>query len=1115
MRLIIAGLVSGLIGLNLSTALAQSEGYYQSPAFNNDVLVFSSEGDLWRAAPNGSVAMRLTTHPEVETAPKLSPDGQWIAFQASYDGPTEVYLMPVNGGAPQKLTSEGGNVSVRGWLDDETILYNTGNVALSRIGLLRTVNRASHAVSDIPLADVGDATLSDDGKTLFFSRYGLKATNDNAVLYRGGAMTTLWSFELGGDAEAKQLATDFDAPLRHPMWWQGRIYFISDKSGADNIWSVGEDGGDARQHTSSERWLMKSPYLSDGRIVYQSGADLFSYDISENTTADIPISLMSDSDYRRERWISDPLNYLSSAELAPDGESVTLTARGRFVSTFIKERRRVEYRISETARARSAVEGSSGAWIYALIDDGSSGEIWRFPADGVGEAEALTAGTDTYIWELTASPHHETLLYTDKKGRLFLFDPETRKSLLVDETAGSSDYAFGDITWSAGGRYFAYGFYDGRDIAQIAVYDTKTKEKTVLTSGKYESFSPAFSRDGAWLYFISNRYFNADPSSPWGDRNMGPAFRERGKLYALQLDSEAAFPFTSPDELALAEDDEDEADGEDADKEEASDDKAGDDNGSVEDEVEADIDFSGVSSRLFELPVKNGAYGALLASRKHLLVLVGGGSDLVFSGEQDTSLKRIKISADDPELESFTGDVEQFAITGDADTLMILKGERGSARFYLISPDKGFPSELSDSMVRVSDWKLRIKAKKEWEQMVHDAWRMHRDFAFDPKLRNVDWQSVGDHYLPMANRLGHRTELNDLMGQMTSELGILHSQLRQGELPDDEEGGSPAFLAATYETAENGVRIVSVYQGERDRPETLGPLSGQGKDIRVGDVITAVDGVYVNSEESLADQLVMKSGQQVLLDIDRNGEHFREIVEPVSGRSQNMLRYRDWVEHNRQAVADATDGGIGYLHLRAMGSGDAESFARDFYEHFDKDGLIIDVRGNSGGNIDSWIIGTLLRKAWAFWKSPHGGPAYTNMQQAFRGHLVVLIDEGTYSDGETFAAGIKALEIAPLIGRQTAGAGIWLSDRNRLVDGGQARVAEYGQYGLDGRWLLEGRGVTPDIEVDTPPHAAYLGRDDQLDRALSYLEDKIAREPVSELIPETIPPVGTPGRDVR
>jgi len=286
--------------------------------------------------------------------------------------------------------------------------------------------------------------------------------------------------------------------------------------------------------------------------------------------------------------------------------------------------------------------------------------------------------------------------------------------------------------------------------------------------------------------------------------------------------------------------------------------------------------------------------------------------------------------------------------------------------------------------------------------------------------------------------------------------------------------------------------------------------------MHLDDVITASDGVAISTTAQLSERLTQKAGQQVRIDFRRGSAQLSRIAVPASRREESGLLYADWVQHNREAVAAASGGRIGYLHLRAMGAADVASFARDYFEHFDKDGIIIDVRGNRGGNIDSWIIGTLLRKVWAYWPSPiSGGPTSTNMQQTFRGHLAVLIDEGTYSDGETFSAGVKALDIAPLIGVQTAGAGIWLSDRNSLVDGGQARVAESGQFGLDGRWLVEGRGVSPDITVENMPHAAYLGQDSQLDAALSYLKDKIAAEPIPPLTPRAYPPLGEYGEDVK
>nr|WP_070958967.1 S41 family peptidase [Hyphomonas sp. Mor2] len=1082
----LAALSLSLLG---NTAQAQDRGYYQSPTLNDEILVFSSEGDLWRTRANGGTAVRLTTHPEVETSPILSPDGQWIAFQASYDGPSEVYVISVTGGTPQRLTHEGGGATVRGWVDNDTVLYRTTNISGRIPRILRTIDRRSFTVSDIPYDNADLATLDTGSNHLFFTRYGLSMFSDNAVLYRGGRMAQLWRGDVDGETEAVRLAADFGAPIRHPMYANGRVYFVSDKSGADNIWSVDTDGLDPRQHTQRTQSQIRTPQLNNDKIVFQSGADLFTYDISGETIAPIDVFLMSDGDYQRERWIDNPLAYLESARMNPQGDALVVTARGRIASAFTGQRRRIDHQFPKEKRARSAAYSGDGESIYVILDHDDSGEIWRFPADGQGDPVQLTQSTDTHIWGIYPAPHDNTLLYSDKGGRLFLLDPETRQSQLIDTTSSGNDFAFFDFNWSAGGRYLTYGFYDDRDMRRVALYDTESGQKSVVTTGKFESFGPAISTDGAWLYFVSNRNFEASPGSPWGDRNMGPAFQSRGQIFAVQLDPDAAFPFDPPSELSRASKDGNGSD-------EAEDDA---------DQGEADIPMNGLASRLYQVPVPAGTYFALSATEKHLFVINVDGSPI---------LQRLAFTHQAPELSDFASNVQSYELSADGKKVFVQTGNGRDPKFVIVPADKDFPSDTSKQTVRLSDWTLRIDPKDEWRQLVLDAWRLHRDFAYDPNLRGVDWNAVRDRYVPLRDRIGHRSEVNDLLRQMAAELGILHSQVRGGDQPEDRESGEPSFLGATYIARPNGLEITSIYNGEPDRVETLGALQEPGVDVAVGDILQAVDGMRIRTEIELANALTMKAGEEVLLDFSRGGERRQEIVTPMTARRTAMLRYRHWVERNRKRVAEQSDDQIGYLHLRAMTSGDLASFARDFYEHHDKPGLIIDVRGNSGGNVDSIILSTLLRQAWAFWRQPSGGPATTNMQQTFRGHLAVLINEGTYSDGETFAAGIKALDLAPTIGTQTAGAGIWLSDRNPLSDRGQARIAEFAQYGADGRWLIEGRGVSPDIEVVNPPKATYGGEDAQLARALSYLTDKIAAEPVPDLSPRPLPPLGITGEDV-
>lgn len=393
--------------------------------------------------------------------------------------------------------------------------------------------------------------------------------------------------------------------------------------------------------------------------------------------------------------------------------------------------------------------------------------------------------------------------------------------------------------------------------------------------------------------------------------------------------------------------------------------------------------------------------------------------------------------------------------------------------------------------------------------MFADAWRMHRDFLYDKELRGLDWQAVRARYEPLVARVTDRSELSDLLAQMTAELGVLHSQVGGGDLRHDPQAPAPAHLGARFEPAAGGLRIAKIWRTDPDLPSERSPLAQPGVDARAGDLLVAVNGRSVASLEDLAGQLVQQAGQQVLLEFERAGVRHRTVATPVPPRRESELRYGDWALSRRERVDAAGAGRIGYLHLRAMGPGDIASFARDFYAQVDREGLIVDVRRNSGGNIDSWILEKLLRRPWAFWQAAGGTPS-SNMQQSLRGHLVVLMDQLTYSDGETFAAGFRALGLGPLIGRRTAGAGVWLRDRNRLADSGIARVAEFAQFDLTGAFLIEGQGVAPDIEVDNPPNATWRGEDAQLDAAVAHLLRTLDERPLPALEGGPLPPVQQP-----
>ena len=344
--------------------------------------------------------------------------------------------------------------------------------------------------------------------------------------------------------------------------------------------------------------------------------------------------------------------------------------------------------------------------------------------------------------------------------------------------------------------------------------------------------------------------------------------------------------------------------------------------------------------------------------------------------------------------------------------------------------------------------------------MFHDAWLMHREFLFDPAMRGVDWGSTKKRYQPLVDRVTDRFELDDVLAQLIGELSVLHSQVRGGDYAKASESSKAASLGAEFISRNGKLMLQTIYQTDPDLPAVASPLNSAGVELKAGDSVVAVNGRAVATVLDLHQALQQQQGQQVLLQFERDGKSFKKVVVPVSPQQEQTLRYQHWVQQKKQQVEQQGQQQLGYLHLYAMTAGDISNFAREFYANVDKPGLIIDVRRNRGGNIDSWVIEKLLRRVWAFWQ-PTQGKAYGNMQQTFRGQLVVLTDPLTYSDGETFAAGVKSLGLGPVVGQQTAGAGVWLSGRNLLADMGVARVAETAQFDRDGRWIIEGRGVSP------------------------------------------------------
>lgn len=1108
-------------------------GYYRQPALGDNIIIFSAEGDLWKVPATGGNATRLTSHPSAEGSPAISPDGKLVAFTGQYEGPQEIYVMPTTGGLPKRLTWDAASTAVAGWTADGRIIARTDRLSTLPSAQLILINPDTGEKSLIPLAQANEGTFDPAVKTaedatLIFVRIPFNGSWTKR--YKGGTIEQIWRFKKG-EGEAVNLTADYDGTSFRPLWsaTTNRIYFLSDRDNHMNLWSMSPDGKNLKQHTKHVGFDIRGLSVRGNKAVYQLGPDLWSIDLTTDQATKLDITLDTDLDQLREKWIEKPAEFITSARISPDGEKVAITARGRIFVVPAKQGRIVDASRDDTVRYREARFLKDSDGIVALSDASGEVEVVTMPANGLAGPTQLTTGSTVLKWAATPSPDGRFIAHHNKNLELWVYDTQSKTDSKIDSSMLDD---FTELVWSPDGRWLAYVNQADNAFPIIKLWDSTTNTVTVLTTDRYASYSPAWSRDGNWLFFLSDRTFRTIVGSPWGQNQPDPFIDESTKIYAIALKADPLprWPFLPNDELQSAKKDDKKDDKKDEPKkdEKKSDEPAADakkddakKDESKKDDTKKDekkpkpvlIDLPGIAERLYEVPLKAGNYGGLSTTEKALFF-----TSRPSGFDSKTDLLALEIKNENIEPKTVTGDIAFYEISEDGKKLLLRKKDN----FFVIDAAPAPASDLDKKQLSLAGWSLSLIPRQQFRQMFIESWRLMRDYFYDPAMHGVDWRAMLDKYLPMVDRVTTRGELSDVMAQMVGELSTLHHFVRGGDNrqgPDQIGIGSLGAVLTRDEPA-GGYRITRIYQSEPDDPDRVAPIAKPQVNAKVGDIITSIDGIPTLSVPDYAALLRNKVGKQVLLAIKplsspagaaaTFGPERQAIAYPISTGSEFSLRYDDWEFSRRKLVDEWSGGKIGYVHLRAMGGDDYTNWVKMFYPNFNKQGLIMDVRHNRGGNIDSWLLSKLLRRAWAFFTPRVGNPPSWNMQYAFRGHMVALCNERTSSDGETFSEGFRRLGLGKVIGTRTWGGGIWLTSSNVLVDRGLASASEFAVYGLDGQWMIEGTGLTPDIIVDNPPHATFNGDDAQLKAAVDHLLKEIADKPIKPNLPPARPNKSTP-----
>lgn len=1055
--------------LVVCSAKADEARLLRFPTTNGQDVVFSYGGDLYKAPLAGGDAQRLTSHVGYESFPRLSPDGQTIAFTAQYDGNTEVYVMPLAGGQPQRLTYTstnhrddmgdrmGPNNVVMTWSPDGQSIVYRNRISDSFDGKLWTISPRGGMSQQIPLPEGGFCSYSPDGKRLAYNRVFREFRTWKH--YKGGMADDVWIYD--PEAGTVEAITDSESQDIFPMWIGDEIYYCSDRDFTMNIFCYNTKTRQTQKVTTYEDYDVRFPSTDGKIIVYEHAGYIYKLDPKTRKSEQLHINLSAEGNLARpERMQVSGLT--TAVSLSADGDRLAVTARGEVFTVPVAEGVTRNLTRTPGANERGAVMSPDGKQIVYISDRTGETELWLQQVAG-GEPVQLTTDNDTYIRSVQWTPDGRSLLYTDRQNRLVLVNPATKaKEVLM--TCPESEFRGVDV--SADSKWIAYTRPASNQMSVVYVMNLQDRREIAITEKWYNAGSPLFSADGKYLIFRADRDFE---NPIYSSTEWNHAYRDLGSLYICMLAQDTPSPMMLADGEKPAAAPEAPAakpasakGGKAAPK--ADEQKAG----------QVRVDAEGIIYRVAKLPVKASGYGssAVYCNDGKLYYNAAGGSkvlDLATGKSEDVA---------DARLTDVLGKKALFV--------------KGGSTVYVADLPKG-KTTLSKP-VDLSNMIADVDYHQEWAQIFDETWRAFRDGFYLENMHGIDWQAMRQKYEVLVPYVQNRIDLNYVIGGMIGELACGHAYINPGQYKGAEKVDMGLLGAELSRDAQTGLyRIDRILPGAPYRPELRSPLTEQGLNVNDGDYITAVDGISVTETTNIYSLLVGKAGVPTELTISSNasGTNTRSIViKPIN--DEHMLYHHEWVERNLKYVHEKSGGKIGYVYIPDMGPEGLNEFARYFYSQLDCEALIIDDRANGGGNISPMVIERLMRDPYRMTMYRGRSTNGTIPDAAHHGPKALLINKYSASDGDLFPWSWKANNLGTVIGTRTWGGIVGISGSLPFMDGTDVRVPFFTNYSAKtGEWFVENHGVDPDILLDNDPIREQAGEDQQLDKAIEVLMEQL------------------------
>lgn len=1056
------------------------------PALHGNSVVFEASGNLWKTTLSGGVASQLTSDSGFDMAPHFSPDGHWIAFTGWYQGNTDVYIIPATGGPVHRLTFHSINSDKGGKLEpspDNVVVGWTPNgqdvVFLSRRSPFPGDMQAYEVPvsgglpTRLPLPWTGPLSFNSTGTTVAYNKLARALRPFHRKHYYAGQAQDIWTYDF--KTGVSQQITHWKGADVWPMWDGNTLYFTSDRgpNGVQNLWSYSFKTKQFIQLTHFKTYDIDWPSLGNNGIVFSDGGKLSVYALPSGRLTQVSVRVPLDGTRLLPYWAETAKN-ISSADIAPNGELAVFSARGALYTVPSKYGDTKNLTDNSGADQRAPAWSPDGMWIAYIDDVGSNSEIYiRPPATGNGKPRALTHTDDvSYQGRITWSPDSKWITYVDSSQVLWMENVDNGKRYQVAQDKYYVIGSFPNVSWSPHSGWIAFSKTLPNRIRGLFLYRLSDHSLHQISEGRFNDSTPIFSQNGKYLYFISSRIVNPAESS--FDPDVMASIDSQG-LYVATLRNGLLSPFALRSESPLSTEKDQ--------KNEAS-------NNGKQNSDPLHIALQGLMDRAVQVPVPPaGNFGSVAAVKGVLYFttkpnrVLGGtlpGEKSVLHAYDLSKRKEITLARR----------VSSFVISADDSTLLYQHQRKWQLR------PATFNKGAKTDTLNLSQMRLWVQPRAEWNTIFGEAWRDVRDYFFNPQYAAKEWPAIGERYRRLLPLVASRQDLTWVIGNMIGSPGESHMFVRGGAHAWRSPSSTTADLGATFalNAASGRYYLAHIYRGDNMIPGYRSPLNQPGLKVKQGDYVMAINGHALEAPTNPYSLLMNTYGTAVellLADNPRGANAWTVDVRPVV--NDTKLHMLAWIRHNAAIVNRLSHGKIGYVYIHDEEATGMREFVRQYYSQLNKPGLIFDVRWNPGGSIDPLFFDRLDRSLVGMYTLRQG--MTHPLPNAYPGYMAALINRGSASDGDVFAYMFEKDHLGPTIGSRTWGGVRGLNNVFSLLDGGSLVVSEHGLYGLNSQWVVENIGVFPDVTVHDKPGDLDRGHNAQLETAVRMLMKKINSAP--------------------